>query len=225
MVETAVSTRDDAVARAERIRTGIRALAELQQDITDAYHARDWSTLGYDTWEAYVAGEFGGTLPKLDRGKRRDLVVSLRAEGLSTRAIAAATGTDDRTVRRDIAGAANAAPDAEPIPEPPVTGLDGKTYTPKPHVTDLISPDDVAELNALPSPVKPEPEKRRRRPLVDAAHEVSRQLLKEAERFQRLLADDRLRKNRGQVTEACAGDLNRAAALINAAINHLQNEG
>lgn len=171
---TAVSTRDDAVARAERIRAGIRSLAELQQDITDAYHARDWQTLGYDTWESYVAGEFGGAMPRLGRNERRELVVSLRAEGLSTRAIAAAAGTDDRTVRRDLSDAATAAPEldtAEPDDEPtptPVTGRDGKTYTPKPKSTrpDMLSDDDLAELNDNPRPAAPRPEQKpaRKRP-------------------------------------------------------------
>src|SRR5687768_8963598 len=53
------STRDEAVARAERIRTGIESMAALQDDIAAAYHRRDWTTLGYDSWDGYVSGEFG----------------------------------------------------------------------------------------------------------------------------------------------------------------------
>lgn len=45
-----------------------------------------------------------------------------RAEDVRTRAIAAAVGVTDMTVRRDLAGATDVAPDA------PITGRDGKTY-------------------------------------------------------------------------------------------------
>lgn len=126
MTSTELSTRDDAVARSERIRAGIRSLAELQQDITDAYHARDWATLGYDTWDSYVTGEFGGTLPRLDRQERRELTVNLRAEGLSTRAIASAAGADDKTVRNDLRDAG--AECSAPADDVPIIGQDGKTY-------------------------------------------------------------------------------------------------
>ncbi|MEU6641258.1 hypothetical protein ABZ863_01770 [Saccharomonospora sp. NPDC046836] len=187
-----LSTRDDAVARAERIRSGIRSLVELQQDITDAYHARDWQALGYDTWESYVAGEFGNSLPKLARDERRELVVSLRAEGLSTRAIASAVGSNRETVRQAIAADKKLPPAAEAEAEPaPVTGLDGKTYSSKPRVTDLISADDLAELNGTPkaeTPVdadvveEPEPasEPRQRRERVDVV-KVMNQVLVHAE--------------------------------------------
>ncbi len=55
--------------------------------------------------------------------QRRAVVVTLRAEGHSTRAIAGATGVNSRTVRRDLdeSGGADAPPDR-------VVGLDGKSY-------------------------------------------------------------------------------------------------
>lgn len=74
------------------------------------------------------------------------MVASLRKAGMSTRAIAAATGMDQRTVRRDLGGGeANAAPE-------PVTGLDGKSYSPR-HPVDAISADQLAELNVRPGPL------------------------------------------------------------------------
>lgn len=119
MNDTALSTRDDAVARAERIRAGIRSMSELQQDIADAYHARDWATLDYKSWDAYITGEFGGAMPRLDRAERRELVVNLRAEGLSTRAIVAATGAAKSTVESDLSTVPNR--DSSPI-----VGVNGK---------------------------------------------------------------------------------------------------
>lgn len=57
---------------------------------------------------------------------------SLRAAGLSTRAIASATGADRKTVMNDLRPPRqveeNGPPESEP---PPVTGLDGKTYQPR----------------------------------------------------------------------------------------------
>lgn len=57
--------------------------------------------------------------------QRQQLVADLRAQGFSTRAIAGAVGVNDRTVRRDLSTAADAA--VEPVA---VTGLNGKTYAP-----------------------------------------------------------------------------------------------
>lgn len=48
----------------------------------------------------------------------------MREIGMSTRAIAAATGTSQTQVRRDLLGEPNGAP----ANYAPVTGMDGKTY-------------------------------------------------------------------------------------------------
>jgi len=54
---------------------------------------------------------------ELDRLDRRARAIELRAEGHSTRSIAAALGADRNTVSRDLAG----------VPRPPaIRGLDGR---------------------------------------------------------------------------------------------------
>lgn len=82
-------------------------------------------------------GEGGGDVvnaSRLDRQERRELAVTLRAEGLSTRAIASATGADRKTVMNDVRGGdlvenGPSATEQEPQSTPaPVTGLDGKRY-------------------------------------------------------------------------------------------------
>jgi IS30 family transposase len=50
----------------------------------------------------------------------------MRAEGMSTRAIASGLGVDNATVHRDLARVADATPDAAAAQ--PITGQDGKTY-------------------------------------------------------------------------------------------------
>ncbi|OKI14184.1 helix-turn-helix domain-containing protein [Streptomyces sp. CB03911] len=74
---------------------------------------------------------------RLPREERQEIVASLRESGLSARAISAATGVSEPTVRRDLAGASNDAP---------VTGRDGKTYAatrPAPDPYTWVEPDDT----------------------------------------------------------------------------------
>lgn len=114
--------KNEAASRAERIRLGIRAFVQTLNDIADAYKERDWLTLGYESWDAYVAGEFSEVRLKLSTSDRQRAVEHLReAAQMSTRAIGAALGISEATVRRDLAGASNDA----------VTGLDGRTYAAK----------------------------------------------------------------------------------------------
>lgn len=114
---TELATVATAQARRDRIKAG---LATLWDDIKAAWRHRDWIALGYESWDAMCAGEYRMGL-SLPRDERPEIVADLRAEGMSTRAIAAATGISDITVRRDLTGASNVAP---------VVGMDGKTYQP-----------------------------------------------------------------------------------------------
>jgi hypothetical protein len=50
-------TADDVLREMERnIR---RKLAELRAELCESYDKRDWAALGYPSWEAYLAAEFG----------------------------------------------------------------------------------------------------------------------------------------------------------------------
>lgn len=211
--------RDEAVARAERIRAGIRSMSELQQDIADAYHARDWETLGYQTWDSYVTGEFGGAMPRLDRTERRELVVNLRAEGLSTRAIAAATGVDQKTVVNDQravrSGEEISSPGKEAEPDRPVTGLDGKTYEPKnPQRGNKEEPEEPKEPTAAK-------QASRRQPLPDFAHQAGWELRKAVERIERIVEDDRLSANKDKVAANLRSHLAHAITVCQDLMNKL----
>lgn len=70
------------------------------------------------------------------RSERRELVVNLRADGLSTRAIASAAGASEATVRRDL-------PTASVDAVAPVVGVNGKAYESR---RPPITPAEVAEL-------------------------------------------------------------------------------
>lgn len=108
-------------ATASQIRQGIHTYLSTLALIDRAWREGHWRVLGYASWETYVDGEFGEERLKLPAEHRRKAVEELRLAGMSNRAIAAAVGSDERTVRRDLAGAAHAAPDS-------VIGTDGKSY-------------------------------------------------------------------------------------------------
>jgi hypothetical protein len=106
--------------RVDRIKTLVGA---ARADIIESFRQRDWIALGYESWDALCSAEFG-TVLRLSVEDRQQAVSELRGAGMSTRAIGSALGVSDVTVRRDIEGATNVAPD----PVVKVSGLDGKTY-------------------------------------------------------------------------------------------------
>lgn len=75
---------------------------KLQEAIKVAYFRRAWEALGYGSWDVYCKTEFAGTRLRFPRDERIKEVYGLREAGLSTRAIAAAIGVSDGTVRNDL---------------------------------------------------------------------------------------------------------------------------
>lgn len=114
----------------------------IPEVIAEIHRDRLWLALHYATWDDACDALMGGWRVQIPREDRREIVAELRDEGLSTRAIGAAIGVSEGTVRNDLAGAQDYAPDADPTP---VTGLDGKTYTPKPATVIHIEPDEVPD--------------------------------------------------------------------------------
>lgn len=142
-----------AAVEARAITDRIKATVSDAWDLIEqAYAARVWDALGYDSWDHYCLTEFGTTRLRLPRDERREVVASMREVGMSTRAIASAVGVDAKTVRTDLAEpggefsppavppvrrepmnmptAESAEPAPAPLgtPVPIVTGTDGKTY-------------------------------------------------------------------------------------------------
>lgn len=134
------STPAEARERADRLRSGIVAYAQMRQDIADAWAGRDWIALGYQDWPAYAEAEFGEQLARLARGDRQQAVADLREQGMSTRQIAGVTGIDARTVRRDLDQVGRDAPPAT------VTGSDGKQHPATRPAKPDLSPAILAAL-------------------------------------------------------------------------------
>lgn len=236
-------TATDARALTDRIKVGVEAIWEL---IKQAYTDRAWDALGYESWDDYCTREFGTSRLRLPREERAEVVASLRESGLSLRAIASATGISHTEARRSLTGVTNVPPvesapiDAEvvevaeslsdgddeladeiaesliaepelpPLPEnymhmppdpaPKVTGTDGKTYRPKPST----------------------PQQPKRKPLPESFDRAKQDLRSVVERVTRLMADDRMEKNKDQIVGANLSDLIRARDALTRVIQHLE---
>lgn len=95
------STEAEATARAARIKAGLATTHETLADIGDAFQQRDWAACGYESWEVYVADQFG-SLPRIARDDRHGLILKLTDKGLPQRAVAAAVGASAATVNREL---------------------------------------------------------------------------------------------------------------------------
>lgn len=178
MNDIALPTQDQARALTDRIKIAVEGTWQL---IREAYTSRTWAVLGYDTWDAYCAQEFGEARLKLPREERREVVASMRESGMSYPAIASATGVSVGT-----AFSAAQAFKTESLPHR-TQGTDGKTYS------ATLAADEVVDAELVDEPVTP---KVKRRPLPEAFTDAGRDLTRAAERLSRLTEDDRFARNR-----------------------------
>lgn len=226
-VEQYVMTESEAHKVTEDIRHNAKSFAEYHDRLMAAVErARSGSAhiaLGYRSWTEYLSEVMGEEPMRLARGDRKDAARMLSSEGMSTRAIAPIVGASREQVRRDLRSPdTNVSPAPAPAfvdaatgeihdectsdaPAPPVTGMDGKTYT-------------------RPEPTQPaEPTKPRRRPLPDAFFDAAYDLDKNIERIQRLTEDDRFPANKEQVARKHANDLSRIADVLADVLRHFNN--
>lgn len=118
---TELATQEVARARAAQIRAGIQNYLHTLGNIAAAYAQRDWTALGYGSWESYVDGEYGADRLHLSPEHRQKAVAELRLANMSQRAIGTVLGVSQETVRRDLAGDSDVSPAV-------IQGADGKTY-------------------------------------------------------------------------------------------------
>lgn len=166
MTDIAISTAEDARVLTDRIKVAVEGTWQL---IREAYVSRAWAALGYDTWDAYCAAEFGTSRLALPREERREIVASLRESGLSTRAIGAAVGISEATVRREMSTASSALGNDAVEPRQ-VLGVNGKTYVQPapqpPSDEDLFAGEEwvqpagpgFEQAVTRPAPQRPRPE-------------------------------------------------------------------
>ena len=154
--------------------------------LEEAQTAGDHLTLGYESWTKYIVGEYAGKLADLDRAKRREVVGSLTAAGMSTRAIAGVVGTSHKTVVKDL--------QVQVVPEvPPDREDDADRLGHEDHVDRRITGRDGKSYPAHGRPVFPvvEPKKPRRPALPDQFRTAVWNLDKAIRRLEVIAADDR----------------------------------
>lgn len=93
----------------------------LRSKIDAAWRGRIWTAMGYASWQDYLDAEFVDVTLRPPKELEQQVITELRAAGMSTRGIAAATEFSEATVRRRLeqATASNDAVDR-------VIGLDGR---------------------------------------------------------------------------------------------------
>lgn len=216
MSELVISAQD-ARNLTDKIKAGTAALWEL---IKEAYASRAWASLGYASWDDYCTQEFGTSRIRLPREERREVVSSMREIGMSTRAIASATGTPRRTVRRAMSEVGHSGPPA------PVTGTDGKTYEGRrtakiqsgagfygpgekiemdTESTIDIDTGEILEEHPIPKEDKPRAEATTKQ-FMAAVADLNRIL----DRFHKIKTSPNYRNNIDQLTQTHASDIDRA---------------
>ncbi|MFE3080904.1 helix-turn-helix domain-containing protein [Nocardia tengchongensis] len=199
---------------ARELTDDIRVRVEQVWDLVrQAYLGRAWEVLGHASWDAYCAAEFDGAQLRIPREERREIVASLREIGMSSRAIAAATGLARGTVLKELEQVVQI--------EPPdsVVGLDGKVYQPKPVDREPDSTDNAIEVQ--PEPTKTAPAPRRRPPITESFDTARGELLTKANTLAKLATDARFDRHAEQLSHRFRSDLLRARDALQAVIDRL----
>lgn len=219
MSELVISAQD-ARNLTDKIKAGTAALWEL---IKEAYASRAWASLGYASWDDYCTQEFGTSRIRLPREERREVVASMREQGMSTRAIASGIGVSQDTVNRELARERNRSPESGLSP---VTGTDGKTYEGRrtakiqsgagfygpgekiemdTESTIDIDTGEILEEHPIPKEDKPRAEATTKQ-FMAAVADLNRIL----DRFHKIKTSPNYRNNIDQLTQTHASDIDRA---------------
>ena len=199
--------------RAEELLGDLRRSGEVFiVGMVEMWRGQGWLALGYSSWDDLCDSELRGMRVNLPIESRREVVAELTDEGMSTRAIGSALGVSEETARRDQR--------ATNVARAPTVGLDGKTYQPRP--TREVTTSETVTVDAETGEiVPPTPSKPHRRPLPDAMRDASHELLKSAQRLERLTSDDRWPRNAKQATAMTRGDLLQAIEALTTVLDRL----
>ena len=201
MSEIVISAQD-ARNLTDKIKAGTAALWEL---IKEAYASRAWASLGYASWDDYCTQEFGTSRIRLPREERREVVSSMREIGMSTRAIASATGTSHQTVANSLnSGVKNLTPGSSLSASCEPVGVDGKTYRAPTRAEDILTKEELEE-HPIPKEDKPRAEATTKQ-FMAAVADLNRIL----DRFHKIKTSPNYRNNIDQLTQTHASDIDRA---------------
>lgn len=223
-IDTTPLTAEEARGLNDRLRKALDFSAET---VATMYFRRGWAALGYDNWDDYCDTEHGASRIRLPREDRQELVTSLHQQGMSIRAISAATGHSKNTVMKDVSQSGTPAPpvtdlitadDLDALNAPPTTtGIDGKTYKRSEPKPEPIIDAEIVEVEDD----SPAERKVPRRPLPEAFWQATYDLTKVQERITRLAEDDRFPQNAEKVAATHRNDLLRAIDALQGVVNRL----
>lgn len=228
-IDTTPLTAEEAQGLTDRLRKALNFSAET---VTTMYFRRGWAALGYDNWDDYCETEFGASRIRLPRETRQEMVTSLHQQGMSIRAISAATGHSKNTVMKDVSQSGTPAKppvtdlitgddlDALNVPPATTTGKDGKSY-PRPEP----KPEPILDAEVVEDPPVP-PRAAPRKALTDVARDLALDLKALATRIEKFNADDRLTRNADEVGAVLRHHLARtitACQGLDRSINHQES--
>lgn len=182
--------------------------------IKKAYNGRADMALGYASWDEYCKGEFHGSQLRLPLVKRREVVKTLTEAGLSTRAIASATGISRPTVMADQKAQVD---NIGPVASTP--GLDGKIRTRTLKTTDasatiVLDGTFTKTLPDAPVVAKVQATKDTRPSLVKKADDAAWALRKAVESLKLITTDVDYHVHRGSVELSIKGATEYAIQVL-----------
>lgn len=192
-----------------------------------AHEGEAWAALGYGSWRDYATTEFNMSQSRayqlLDQAR---VVRSIEAASDSTNvellpneAQARELGRVPESQRAEVWGETLARTDGAPTAAAVRETYESAQSAPEENVWIEPGADEVVDAELVDEPARPEPAKPKRRPLPEAFTDAGRDLVRAAERLNRLTEDDRFPKNREtthhQLPELL-GALDNTAHLIQA---------
>lgn len=210
---------------------GARALTHrIKANLVLAYvglleaEAREaWSALGYSSMAAYVTVEFEVSQSRayqiLDHAR---VLRALESAGLDSTIVESTNEAQAREVAAIIKadGPERAAEILTEVAEDgPVTA---KAIREAARPTREVTTSETVTVDAETGEiVPPAPSRPHRRPLPDAMRDASHELLKSAQRLERLTSDDRWPRNAKQATAMTRGDLLQAIEALTTVLDRL----
>jgi hypothetical protein len=213
----------------DRIKVAVEGTWHL---ITEAYVTRAWAALGYPSWDDYCTREFGTSRLRLPSEDRREIVSSLREQGLSLRAISAATGVAVNTIRSDTDLLCQI-DTVEPAPtvieiDNVLTQEDGEAFADDDVgqvVNEPVTPLQIPTVTGVNGKVyaakSTTATRTNRSALPKAFRNAVYKALRATEAVARLSEDDRFKKNTDQISQVNRHDLIRARDALTCVIDQL----
>jgi hypothetical protein len=221
-VSSTVCTEEEAQQLTQKL---VQSMLDSWHLLREAFVRRAWEVLGYPSWDSYCDDALSTAAFRLSPEWRQQVVAQLSsgAQPMSNRAIGAALGVSEGTVRNDLSRSATAqnyaiaegddssqnATAANAAVEPEQAAADAGASADEDDILDVEIVEDTAEqpqqsrkrLGADGKARSVPPPKPRRKPLIDDVARPFDQLDTVVARVVRLTGDDRFAQNAEQIAD------------------------